>query len=139
MKIFNNINIKDYSIFFWLVIVTIFGILTVTIYSNIKNTEVRQIESSLDNIYLVKTIKQITENLDPRYTTVNYTSKSGDTYESIINNLEISKNEKKLLKNTILDEKLLKVLRINIKQNNIQELVRFCAYYRIKPHAPPLV
>ena len=115
MKIFNNINIKDYSIFFWLVIVTIFGILTVTIYSNIKNTEVRQIESSLDNIYLVKTIKQITENLDPRYTTVNYTSKSGDTYESIINNLEISKNEKKLLKNTILDEKSLKVLRINQK------------------------
>ena len=115
MKIFNNINIKDYSIFFWLVIVTIFGILTVTIYSNIKNTEVRQIESSLDNIYLVKTIKQITENLDPRYTTVNHTSKSGDTYESIINNLEISKNEKKLLKNTILDEKSLKVLRINQK------------------------
>ena len=115
MKIFNNINIKDYSIFFWLVIVTIFGILTVTIYSNIKNTEVRQIESSLDNIYLVKTIKQITENLDPRYTTVNYTSKSGDTYESIINNLDISKNEKKLLKNTILDEKSLKVLRINQK------------------------
>ena len=115
MKIFNNINIKDYSIFFWLVIVTIFGILTVTIYSNIKNTEVRQIESSLDNIYLVKTIKQITENLDPRYTTVNYTSKSGDTYESIINNLEINKNEKKLLKNTILDEKSLKVLRINQK------------------------
>ena len=46
---------------------------------------------------------------------MNYTSKSGDTYESIINNLEISKNEKKLLKNTILDEKSLKVLRINQK------------------------
>ena len=32
-----------------------------------------------------------------------------------------------------------KVTNITLLQNYIQKLVRFCAYYRIKSHAPPLV
>ena len=115
MRLFNNINVKEFSIFIWIFLVTILGIGTASIYNTVKDTEVKQIASTLDNIYFIKTIKEITENLDPRYTTKNYTSKSGDTYESIINNLEIDKNEKKILKDTILNEKSLKVLRINQK------------------------
>ena len=115
MRLFNNINVKEFSIFIWIFLVTILGIGTASIYNTVKDTEVKQIASTLDNIYFIKTIKEITENLDPRYTTKNYTSKSGDTYESIINNLEIDKNEKKILKDTIVNEKSLKVLRINQK------------------------
>ena len=115
MKLFQNINIKEFSIFIWIIIVTILGIGTASIYNAVKDNEVKQIISTLDNIYFIKTFKEITGNLDPRYTTKNYTSKSGDTYESIINNLEIDKNEKKILKDIILNEKSLKVLRINQK------------------------
>ena len=115
MKFFNNINIKEFTVFFWIVLITIIGTITTLIYDNIRDINVKKIESSLDNIYLIKTIKEITENLDPRYTTLEYTSKSGDTYESILNNLEIDKNEKKLLKESILKEKSLKILKINQK------------------------
>ena len=77
--------------------------------------KIKQIKSSLDNIYLIKTIKEITNSLQPRYTKYIYTSKSGDTYQSIINNLDIAKNEKKVIQDIILKEKSLKVLRINQK------------------------
>ena len=106
---------KEYSIFIWLIVVTLSGIFVLTIYKNSRNDQLEQIKSSLNNIYLKKTIQEITKNLKPRYTNFIYISKSGDTYESIINNIDIEKDEKKLVLKTILAEKKLKILRINQK------------------------
>ena len=106
---------KEYSIFIWLIVVTLSGIFVLTIYKNSRNDQLEQIKSSLNNIYLKKTIQEITKNLNPRYTNFIYISKSGDTYESIINNIDIEKDEKKLVLKTILAEKKLNILRINQK------------------------
>ena len=108
-------SLKEYSIFFWLIFIAIIGVITSTIYSNTKNEQSFQIKTSLSNIYLKKTIKEITKNLEPRYKTEYYISKSGDTYESIVNNLDIIKKEKKILLSSILQEKSLKILKINQK------------------------
>ncbi len=115
MRFFKNINIKELSIFFWIVLVGILGVFFASIHNANKEIEIKKIESSLDNIYLLKTIKEITDNLEPRYTTLIYNSKSGDTYESIINKLDIDISEKNNLKKIILSQKSLKVLRINQK------------------------
>ena len=115
MRFFKNINIKELSIFFWIVLVGILGVFFASIYNTNKEIEIKKIESSLDNIYLLKTIKEITDSLEPRYTTLIYNSKSGDTYESIINKLDIDKSEKNNLKKIILSQKSLKILRINQK------------------------
>ena len=85
------------------------------IYQNNKIEQTEQIKSALDNIYFQKTIKEITENLSPRYTNKTFVSTSGDTHQSIINKLNISKKEKNILLNTILNEKSLKILKINQK------------------------
>ena len=106
---------KEYSIFFWLILITLIGVLISAIHKNNKLKQSQNLNESLDNIYLKKTIKEITENLKPRYNTIEYVSKSGDTFENIIDKLKISKSEKKLLLNTIIKEKSLKVLRINQK------------------------
>ena len=80
-----------------------------------KTENLKRINSSINNIYLKKTIKEITNNLNPRFTYLNYFSKSGDTYQSIVNKLNINQNEKKRVLETILKEKTLKILRINQK------------------------
>ena len=113
MKYFKLITLKEYSIFFWILLISILGIITSTIYSKNKEDQLLKIESTLENIYLRKTLKEITENLKPRFTITNYISKAGDTYQSIINLLEVSKKEKKLLLDTILENKNLKILKIN--------------------------
>ena len=115
MKFIKNNTYKDYTIFFWLVLITILGILISTIYTSKKDETSKQIKESLDNIYLKKTIQEITKSLSPRYTNIKYISKAGDTYQSVINKLDITKKEKKLIVETILKEKSLKILRINKK------------------------
>ncbi len=115
MKILKYETYKEISIFFWIVLVTILGLIITFIYSSNKIEQTKQIKSSLDNIYFKKIVKEVTENLDPRYTTLNYISKPGDTYEAIINKLDIESKEKDVLLDTILKEKSLKILRINQK------------------------
>ena len=60
------------------------------------------------------------------YLYVYYISKAGDTYESIVNKLEIEKKEKKIILKTILKEKSLKILKINqkfkFKYDNLSDL-----------------
>ncbi len=131
MKYFKFFNLKEFSIFFWLILIGIIGISISTIYSKNKSNEEEKIRSSLKNIYLLKTVKEITNNLKPRYTTSEYISKPGDTYQSIINQLEIDNKEKKKLLNAILKEKSLKLLRINQKfifkfdHLNIKRIISF--------------
>ena len=115
MKFIKLSNLKEYSILFWLIIITIITTVSLNIYKTSKKDQVAQIQSSIENIYLKKTIKEITTSLKPRYKSLQYISKSGDTYQSIINKLEINETEKKILLKTILNEKTLKILRINQK------------------------
>ena len=115
MKYIKINTIKEYSIFLWLVFVAVLGIFTSTIYSKNKIEQTTQIEASLDNIYLRNTLIELTSKLKPRYNELKYISKSGDTYESIVNKLEINKEEKKIILDTILKEETLKILRINQK------------------------
>ena len=86
---------KEYSIFFWIIFISILGILFTGIYKSNKSEGAQKIKESFNNIYLKKTLKEITNNLKPRFTYVNYISKSGDTYQSIVNSLKINQNEKK--------------------------------------------
>ena len=113
---FLKINtLKEYSIFFWMILISILGVIVFSIYSKNKQEQLELIIGSLDNIYLKKTIQEITKNLEPRYTKKNYISKSGDTYERIIDSLPINKREKKVILNSILNENSLKILKINQK------------------------
>ena len=115
MKFTKNISYKDYYIFFWLILIAIIGVFVTTIYNDSKEEQNKQIIESLNNIYLKKTVQEITNNLSPRFSVIEYISKSGDTYEDIVENLEINKKEKKNLLKTISNQKSLKVLRINQK------------------------
>ena len=98
-----------------MILISILGVIVFSIYSKNKQEQLELIIGSLDNIYLKKTIQEITKNLEPRYTKKNYISKSGDTYERIIDSLPINKREKKVILNSILNENSLKILKINQK------------------------
>ena len=115
MKLFNISTIKNYTIFFWLVFISIIAIFFSSVYNSSKSEKSKLLKSSLDNIYFKKTLKEITNNLNPRFSTLVYISKAGDTYQSIINGLKLNKSEKNIILNHVLKEKSLKILRINQK------------------------
>ena len=115
MKFLSLKLLKEYSLFIWIFLITIIATLSFTIYKNTKTQQSEKIFSSLDNIYLKKTFKEITTNLKPRYITKIYISSPGDTYEGILSKLEINREEKKEILDAILKENSLKVLGINQK------------------------
>ena len=117
MKLLNYSIIREYSIFIFLIILVIVMLIIHTIYSNSKTQNLEKLNSSLNNTYLKKTVQEITNNLKPRFTYYEYSSKSGDNHQSIIDKLDISKKEKKKILATILNEKKLKILNINQKFN----------------------
>ena len=104
MRYFTKNTLKEYSIFFWTILVSILAILIFIIYTKNKEDQTAKLFGSLENVYLKKTIQEITKNLDPRFTSIEYVSKSGDTYENIVNNLNININEKKLRVKLIFDK-----------------------------------
>ncbi len=115
MKLFKLDRYKEYSIFIWLVLVSLLGFLIFNIYLTNKEQQSEIINSSLENIYLKKTISELTNNLEPRFTYFEYLSKPGDNYQIIIDKLNINKKEKDQILNNIKNKKSLKVLRINQK------------------------
>ena len=91
MRFFNLNTFKEYSIIFWIVVITFLSFSTSSNYERSKIDNANQIKSTIKNIYLKKVINEITNNLKLRYTTLNYISKAGDTHQSIINKLNIKK------------------------------------------------
>ena len=115
MKLLKLNKYKEYSIFIWLILISFSGILVSNIYSTNKEQQSKIITSSLENIYLKKTISELTNSLEPRFTYFEYLSKPGDNYQIIIDKLKINKKEKDKILSNIKKQKSLKILRINQK------------------------
>ena len=59
MKIIKLNTYKEYAIFFWLILIVIFGISVSNIYSKIQIEKNSKVNSTLGNIYLKKTFKKL--------------------------------------------------------------------------------
>ena len=111
--IFNYIN--KFSYFVWLLFLIIFTVFVTYFYNQNKQNQINYLNKSLKNIYLNNTIKKITSELKPRYINIEYDVKQGDTYESIIKNLNVPNIEKKLFLDTVTKNKNIKILKLNQK------------------------
>ena len=108
---------KSLSHFIWLLLLIIITA-SVTYFNEInKDKQNSKLKKTLSNIYLQKTIAKITSELEDRYEKFEYFVKEGDTFENIVNKIEISNKEKKIILKTIKENKNLKILRPNQKIN----------------------
>ena len=116
MKIKKKIKlIGQYSYFIWLIFLIFSTVLVTYFYDLSKKNQINYLNRSLKNIYLNSSLKRITSELKPRYIYIEHKVKEGDTYESIINNLNIQKKEKKLFLNSVTNNKNINILKLNQK------------------------
>ena len=80
-----------------------------------KKNKIDLFEKTLENIYLKNTVNSIIKNLKPRVETINYRIQTGDTFEKVLNKINISKNEKKKILKKVLKLKLVNNLKKNHK------------------------
>ncbi len=102
-----------------LILISIFSTNYFLLYR--KNQETKLLDS-LDNIFLNKTLNQIIENLNPRFAYKNFRIKQGDTFEKLLQELNIAENEKDIVINNLskfkLINKLFKGQNISFKLDN---------------------
>ena len=111
MLIKNKKKIKSLSHFLWLILLIITTIFVTLFYENNKKSNYEKLKKTFDNFYFQKVLLKATSELENRYSEIEYIVKEGDNYESIINTIEISKNEKKLVLQTIKNNREIKILR----------------------------
>ena len=105
-------NIKVITLIFFFIIT-----ITISLYLNDeKNLSFRKYNNFINNIYFQKTLNKIINNLEPRYKIYNHKIKSGETFDKILSDYSIDKEEVKILK-----ESLLKKININ-KLNTNQKI-----------------
>ena len=104
---------REYSYFIWLIFLVFITIFVTYFYDINKKNQIKYLNKSLKNTYLKKSLNTLTSELKPRYILVDYVTGEGDTYESIINNLDITSKEKKLLLKSVSKNKNIKVLYPN--------------------------
>ena len=99
IKINKFIRNKSYQ--FLLAIIIGITIVLLNFFLAEKSKQKQSILNSLDNIYLNKSINLLLDNLNPRFKIVELEVREGDTFEKILNKINISSNEKKIIINKL--------------------------------------
>ena len=99
-----------------LIFLIIFTIMIATLSNHQKKISKSKYNNFINNIYLKKTLSEIVSNLEPRYKKYNHKIKSGETFDKILNNYSINKEEI-----SAITESLSKKININ-KLNTNQKI-----------------
>ena len=108
-------KLRDYTYFIWLILLIFIAVFVTYFYDTNKKRQIYHLQKSFYNIYLKKTIETLTSELTPRYIEINYKVQSGDTYENIIDAIDMPKEEKKLFLDNVKKNKEVKSLIQNQK------------------------
>ena len=83
---------KNFEIF-GLIIIIIITTISTSYYNYNKKINKNTYNYFIDNIYFKKTLNHIVENLDPKYKKIKHKVSSGETFDKILENYEIEKDE----------------------------------------------
>ncbi len=100
-----NKTLREYLHLLIVFISLVFILIIFNFYSSYKKSEVIYFEKILKNTYLNKTLETVVENLSPRYQVIKYKVNEGDSLEKILNNFEITDQEKRIVLKNILNNK----------------------------------
>ena len=93
---FNKI-FKNNFYFIFLSLLILLTIFLTNIYSTNKQSQIEGKNDIVENIYLKKSLNLIFNNLNPRYSYLSFKINKGESFEKILNKLNLSVNEKKFI------------------------------------------
>jgi len=123
--------VKKNTEIFLLFLLLIFTIFSTTIYNNNKLETNENYKELINNIYFQKSLKQIFNNLKPRYKSIDHKISSGETFDKILNNYSIPSKEILSIKENLNSDFNLSNLKTNldikftIDQSNNKKITSF--------------
>ena len=104
---------KNIEIIFLFLLLTI-TIVSITFYNNKRELVNENYKDVINNIYFQKSIKQIFDNLTPRYKNLDHKISSGETFNKILNNYSIPSEEILEIKKELNSDYNLNNLKTNL-------------------------
>ncbi len=92
-----------------LIFLTVTTILILISYNKFKELQIQRYHDLLNNVYLEKTLKNVFDNLEPKYLSIEHKISAGDTFDKILNKYEVTSKE-------------IKKIKTSLKKNNINDL-----------------
>ena len=117
LKNIKNKLIKNFEIFGLISLIVITAIFT-SLFNYKKNLSNNAYNSFVDNIYFKKSLNHIIENLDPKYKKIKHKIKPGETFDKILENYAIEKNEIIKIKNSLKK-------KVNLNKLNTNQVILF--------------
>ena len=105
----------DNSRIILLVFLIIFTTIIATFLTYQKKINNNKFNDLISNTYLKKTLREIVNNLEPKYKTYNHRIKSGETFDKILNGYSIDKEQVKAIKENL--SKKTDINKLNTKQS----------------------
>ena len=112
IKLKNNTEIVALGL---LVIITI---ISTSYYNYVKKKVYINYKTTINNIYLKKTINHIFDSLEPKFKKINHKISSGETFDNILKQYSVSKSEISEIKKKLSKE-------ININKLNTTQKIQF--------------
>ncbi len=107
-------NIEIFSLIFLILIIA-----SSTSYFNYKKSnKLKTYNSFIDNIYFKKTLTEIINNLEPKYKKIKHKIKPGETFDKILENYSIKKQEIIKIKNSLQK-------KVNLNKLNTKQIIEF--------------
>ena len=111
-KIKKNIEI------FGLVLLIILTAISTSYFNSTKKEVSKIYNNFIDNIYFKKTLTHIVENLEPKYKKIKHKIRSGETFDKILENYLIQKEEILKIKNALKK-------KVNLNKLNTKQIIEF--------------
>jgi len=107
-------NIQIFS----LVMLIIFTAASTTFFNYKKDITDKNFDNFINNIYLKKTLNYLINNLEPKYKKINHKIKSGETFDKILKDYSIDKDEITIIKNSL-------ITKVNINKLTTKQSIQF--------------
>ena len=104
-----------YNHFLILILITLMSFLAIKTYQDYKKREIGSFEKLFNNSYLLKSSKAYLDNFSPRFKTIIYSVNQGDSFNKILNFIDIPNDEKIKINDVISKNKKIS----NLSENQI--------------------
>ena len=108
-------KIKNNKEIFSLVLLVVITCIFTSFHNYKKIIDKENYNSFIDNVYLKKTLNHIVKNLEPKFKKINHNIILGETFDKILKNYGVSKQEISIIKNALEDK--VNLNKLNTKQS----------------------
>ena len=109
--------LKNFEIF-GLILLILFVTVFTSFFNYKKKINLETYNDFIDNIYFQKTLREIINNLEPKYQKINHKVKSGETFDKILENYSVQKKEIIKIKSTLRK-------KVNLNKLNTRQVIQF--------------